>query len=315
MGSRNFSLGSRDIRAASRMALEIEILSFSSVDTMADRFSRFVAFLEVYFPSIRRMEHITREVVLAYGDWLVQEVEEGGLAIATAHNYLSAVNRVLEIARRDRKLIVAPRKDAGLPPRSGIAFECSAVSQEEHHKWLELVPERLALMMSLQRAFGLRFEEAAKFDARCVPEWLIRNMVVLVDGTKGGRKREVPIVTKEQRDILHAALVFQGPARSLIPAEMEYSAFRGECYRIAGARGIHFHRERHTYACSRYLEFVGAHCPVMAGVQHGKAHILYLAALLHISENEARELDQNARLIIALELGHGRAEITNAYLG
>lgn len=315
MGSRNFSLGSRDIRAASRMALQIEIQSFSSVDTMADRFSRFVDFIESNFPQIRRMEHITREVVLAYADWLVHEVEEGRLAISTAHNYLSAVNRVFEIARGDRKLTVAPRKDAGLPPRSGIATESLAVSMEEHEEWLGQVPELLALMIKLQRAFGLRFAESAKFDARQVPKWVATNMVVLTEGTKGRRTREVPIITKEQRDLLLVAQVFQGKARSLIPVGMSYRAFRDQCYRIAGKCGIRFHRERHSYSCSRYLDLVSADCPVVAGVKHGMAHIAYLAAYLAISEDEARLRDQAARLQIALELGHGRLEVINAYVG
>lgn len=44
-------------------------------------------------------------------------------------------------------------------------------------------------------------------------------------------------------------------------------------------------------------------------------HIKWLARQLKISEAEAKERDQKVRAQIAQELGHGRVEVTNAYLG
>ena len=86
-------------------------------------------------------------------------------------------------------------------------------------------------------------------------------------------------------------------------------------YRGSETRRIRFHRERHSYACQRYKDLVGAECPVMAAIPHGEAHIEWLAVQLRKSLDVARERDRKAREQIAQELGHNRIEVTNAYLG
>ena len=53
---------------------------------------------------------------------------------------------------------------------------------------------------------------------------------------------------------------------------------------------------------------------VAAGVSH-KQHPDHIAQQLNISKDEARAWDQSARLKLAEELGHGRTDITNNYLG
>jgi hypothetical protein len=56
-------------------------------------------------------------------------------------------------------------------------------------------------------------------------------------------------------------------------------------------------------------------CPVASNIQHGKAHHANIAKQLGLSLSAARQLDHAARTTIARELGHGRLEITNNYLG
>lgn len=99
MGSRNFDLGARDMKAAGRIALEEGMQSFSSIDTMADRWNLFVDYVREYH-GFGRMELITSDVVMAYGEILADRVIEGGLEASTAQNYISAVNRVLESPSR-----------------------------------------------------------------------------------------------------------------------------------------------------------------------------------------------------------------------
>lgn len=314
MGTRNFSLGARNIRAAGRIALEKEMCSFSSISTMSYRWNRFIHYLLEHSP-VGRLEHIRQDMIIAYGEWLATQVADGLLSVATAHNYVSAVNRVMEIARGDRDLTVSPIRDCGIPPRTGIAVEFLFVSATEHDNWMTNLDARLRLMLQLQREFGLRFEESAKIDTRHAEKALETNILVVANGTKGGRKREIEIRTDEQRNLLKEVICFQGSARSLIPEDMSYAEFRDHCYRIAAQNGIRFHRQRHTYACHRYKELVGADCPVIAGIAHGKPHIIWLAGELKISETEARELDHFARKQIAEELGHNRLEVTNEYVG
>ncbi|MDR5900380.1 hypothetical protein QC823_15550 [Halomonas vilamensis] len=56
------------------------------------------------------------------------------------------------------------------------------------------------------------------------------------------------------------------------------------------------HDLRSAYACERYQALTGHAAPVLGG-------------------NAPRELDRTARQQIASELGHGRTDITNSYLG
>ena len=314
MGTHNFDLGARDMKAAGRIALEEGMRSFASIDTMSDRWNLFVDYVREHH-AIGRMEMVSPDVVVEYGSWLADRVDEDDLEAATAQNYVSAVNRVLEIARGDRHVAVSPTRDCGIPLRSGIALDRQFVTTTDHFNWLGCFDEPARIMIRLQRAFGMRFEESAKFDARSVDDYTKIKVLPIVNGTKGGRTREVPMCMSAQFETLHAAQRYQRGGRSLIPEEMTYAEFRRQCYRIANGNDIRFHRQRHTYAYLRYKRVLGAECPVMAGVAHGQPHIEWLALQLKISEAEAKERDQKVRAQIAQELGHGRVEVTNAYLG
>ena len=70
------------------------------------------------------------------------------------------------------------------------------------------------LSLKLQAAFGLRREESIKIR----PQWADGgDRLFLMDTwTKGGREREIPITTPEQRALLDAAKAFAGSG-SLIP--------------------------------------------------------------------------------------------------
>lgn len=102
------------------------------------------------------MEHIDREVVLAYGAVIADRVDEASLAPATAQNYLSTVNRVMLFARNDRAVWVSPVRDCGIPRRSGIAVISLAVPESLHCKWCNTVDPRLEMLLELQRQLGLR---------------------------------------------------------------------------------------------------------------------------------------------------------------
>ena len=67
--SRNYGLGSRDMASAARIALDRAAdrgeLSFSSSNTIADRFSHFASFAKS--EGVGRMERITPQLVQEYG--------------------------------------------------------------------------------------------------------------------------------------------------------------------------------------------------------------------------------------------------------
>ncbi|MDZ4728497.1 MAG: phage integrase N-terminal domain-containing protein [Xanthomonadales bacterium] len=157
------------------------------------------------------------------------------------------------------------------------------------------------MSLKLQAAFGLRREESIKIR----PEWADRgDKLVLKDTwTKGGREREIPIRTAEQRLALDEAkqLSVRG---SLIPKALSYvqqlQRFKSQCM-AAGIQHVHGHR--HQYAQERYRELTGWACPVQGGPTSRQL------------TSEQKGTDRESRLRISAELGHGREQITAIYLG
>ena len=285
-------------------------LSFSAMATVSERWGEFCAWAKGQ--SIKKMEAVTREAPVRYGIGLADRVRLGELSAATAQNYVSAANRVMEIARGDNSVSVSPTRDCGIPKRSGIATESLATNEKEHAATLSRVSPHLGVLLALQREFGLRFKESCLLDARkALQEAKTHGAVRIVDGTKGGLARRVPIASPErQMAALERAEAIQD-GRSMVPRQARYIDFARACYREYS----HYHGERHSYAQSRYEALVGAPCPVAAGVAHGTAHHKFLAGRLGVTTAQAREMDKQARMKIAEELGHGRASITNQYLG
>ena len=170
---------------------------------------------------------------------------------------------------------------------------------------LEKLSPYVRQSVELQKAFGLRREEATKFSPdyalggydpytapvlRIKPQW-----------SKGGRYREIPITTDAQRDALMAALTLAGDG-SLIPSNRSYKEHIGHFERETAAIGLgQTHGLRHLYAQNRYKELTGMDCPAVGG-------LVRLTA-------EQKQIDIDARKIISQELGHNRLSVTGIYLG
>jgi integrase len=157
------------------------------------------------------------------------------------------------------------------------------------------------MSLRLQRAFGLRREEAIKLQ----PRWADRGeyLQLKASWTKGGRERTVPIRTETQRALLEQAKQLAGMG-SLIPRGRSYiEQLRIYERHTANAGLSKMHGLRHAYAQQRYLELTGWPSP------HGGG-----------PDKEAltpaqRQIDLRARLAISRELGHVREQITAVYLG
>ncbi|EPM7840847.1 integrase domain-containing protein [Vibrio cholerae] len=312
--ARNFGLRSRDMSKAGLNALKEGMKSFQSIATIYDRWRVFSTWIKSE-QGIKDMRDIDKGHLVTYAAHLNDRYERGEIAPSTAQNYLSAVNRVMEIARGDRQVRVDPVAEGGLPKRSGIASGDRSVSEVAHSVAVGTASERLGALLELQRNFGLRFEESAKLNAvKALREAEKIGSVSVKDGTKGGRARTVPITNATQVIALQRAVAIQD-GRSMIPADQSYREFRQDAYREIGRHPVNFHGERHHYAQTRYRELLGAECPVKAGVKHGGAHHEYLAKALGISVEQARTLDKEIRTEVARELGHGRIDVTNSYLG
>ncbi len=179
----------------------------------------------------------------------------------------------------------------------------------EHSKGCVLQPDRLELVeddharmsLRLQEAFGLRREEAIKFQPayadrgdhlRLKPSWC-----------KGGRAREIPILTVQQRELVRECHQLAGTG-SLIPAERTYIEQRRIYERHAARAGLSkLHGLRHAYAQARYHQLTGFSAPACGGPHS------------HALTATQREVDRQARVQVSRELGHEREQITAVYLG
>ena len=159
--------------------------------------------------------------------------------------------------------------------------------------------------VELQKAFGLRREEATKFQ----PSWALagydpstaKEIQIKPSWAKGGRHRVIPITSQAQRDALMKALALAGEG-SLIPPDRTYKDHIAKFERETAKIGLgQTHGLRHLYAQNRYKELTGFDCPAVSGVRE-------------LSEDE-KELDKVARQTISHELGHNRLSVTGIYLG
>ena len=210
--ARNYGLRSRNIVIAAKNALKEKFSAkangFKTVQSNTNRFSQFASFVKSNY-GVNDMRNITAQHVQAYGDHLSQRIDSASLSAKSAHDYLSAVNSVMEQARGDNGVRVTA-SEAGIPNRSGITTVNKATSTQQHKHVVANVNERLSAQLDTQRELGLRFEEAAKFDAKsALDEANKTQQVTISDGTKGGRDRCVPITQQSQIDAIKGAADIQ----------------------------------------------------------------------------------------------------------
>lgn len=129
------------------------------------------------------------------------------------------------------------------------------------------------------------------------------------DGTKGGRSgASAPrwiVATEAVKAALQLARhVSPTRSRNLLARDESYAAFlqktvlpARETLHEQGLKG--FHELRAAYACERYEQLTGHTAPVNGG---------------HCYRVD-RNLDQQARRQISLELGHNRIDVVSAYIG
>lgn len=221
-----------------------------------------------------------------------------GLSSGTIKNRLSHLRWLAEKIGK-AGILPADNTQLGVAERRYVTNISKA---QELGTGLEQVTDaHVRMSLQLQAAFGLRREEAIKFQ----PSYADRGDHIALKGswTKGGRERTVPITTTEQRDALHAAHRLPG-AGSLIPANKTYiqqrHVYDGQC-KAAGLS--HMHGLRHQYAQSRYETLTGRPPPTAGG-----------SSVTELSPTQRIE-DRHARQTISRELGHERVQITAIYLG
>ncbi len=224
---------------------------------------------------------------------------DSAVAAGTMKNRMAALR--WWAGKVNKRNVVARSNDHYGLPRRQYANGANRAQVLEKTNLGRVTDLHVRMSLELQAAFGLRREEAIKIRPRVADQgdtlWLKPSW------TKGGRAREVPILTDAQREVLERAKALAG-AGSLIPAEKSYvqqlRLFEGQCIRAGLSR---MHGLRHAYAQQRYRELTGWDAPA-AGGPASKSFSIH-----------DRAQDQIARETIARELGHERESISAVYLG
>jgi len=230
-------------------------------------------------------------------DALVECWRTEGIAAGTLKNRMTALRWVCE--KTGKSHIIDRSNDAyGIERRVYVSTTSKAwMLDDSRLAWIS--DPYTAMSLQLQTAFGLRREESIKIVPSVAD--LGDRLFLQASWTKGGRSREVPIRTSEQRVLLDEAKALAGGG-SLIPRNASYidqrNRFKAQCPR-AGIRNVH--GLRHHYAQCRYQTLTGWACPAQGGPS---ARTL---------SPEQRAIDRAARQTISSELGHARISVVNVY--
>jgi Phage integrase, N-terminal/Integrase len=227
--------------------------------------------------------------------WLAENLSPG-----TIKNRMSALRWLAEKIGKEN-IIARTNAAYGIPDRVYVTNISKA--KELDMDRLKQIPDLFIHMsLCLQALFGLRRAESIKI----VPKWADRGdrLVLKASWTKGGREREIPNRTQEQRQLVDEAKALAKGKSLVAPRYDTYrdylKYFRYQCERV----GIHaFHGHRHFYAQQRYQELTGWVCPARGGIKSKQL------------TPTQKEIDRQAREVISREMGHGREQITAVYLG
>ena len=230
---------------------------------------------------------------------LIKQWQEKDLSIGTIKNRMATI-RWWSVKINKQNVVAKSNEHYGIPDRRFVTNESKAkdITQQQLNKIKDI---HVRMSLELQQAFGLRREEAMKFQ----PSYADKgdHIRLKASWTKGGKPRTIPVRTEAQRTILDKARDLAGFG-SLIPPNRSYvhqlRVYEGNTLR-AGLSNMH--GLRHAYAQDRYEELTGWQCPATGGPS-GKS-----------LNQEHRKLDWEARLTISQELGHEREQVTTAYVG
>jgi hypothetical protein len=197
----------------------------------------------------------------------------------------------------------------GLLPNSNDTYGLAERGRFSGNKAKRLEPsalervsdERVRLALKLEAAFGLRREEALKF--RPVLADRGDRIALKASWCKGGRYREIPLTHPRQRALLDEVRGVVGDGSLITPGQNYFQAVKGYENQLIKAGIGNAHGYRHAYAQWRYKTLTGWACPAAGG-----------RTVEQMTPAEVAR-DRAARLEISQELGHGRLDVTDTYLG
>jgi site-specific recombinase XerC len=230
---------------------------------------------------------------------LVKHWQQENLSIGAIKNRLTAIRWWAQ--KVNRQNVVARSNDHyGIPDRQFVTNVSKArtVTDPDLAQVRDL---HVRMSLELQQVFGLRREEAIKFQPAFADKG--DHIKLKASWTKGGKSREIPVRTEAQRSVLNRARQLAGNG-SLIPSARNYRQQLRIYERHTANAGLSkMHGLRHAYAQQRYQELAGWRAPAAGG------------PIVKTLTVEQKRVDQEARLTISRELGHERIQVVGIYLG
>ncbi|WBM33123.1 integrase domain-containing protein [Pseudomonas sp. NY11382] len=289
---------------------------YGTVKAHSDRWQAFVKWCRSeQGAGINDARQIDRKVLADYAAYLRDAIGRGDLAVSTAQNRLSSVNRTMAALRGDQYVkLPSPSKALGIQ-RTGVR---QSVPQGQDRKQVKQIvnalcnrgQRRAAAIVLLARATGMRLREAILADLpRLNREANELGRINIQDGTKGGRAGASAHRWITVDDHIRGALEFAKQAspadsRTLIASNESYLSILQEIicparYTIHAHNLKGLHELRAAYACERYKQITQHPAPINGGECY----------------RLNQRLDRAARVQIGYELGHGRIDVVAAYIG
>ena len=314
---RNFGYG-RQLSYAGPQAL-IDMFGgghYGTVKAHCDRWQAFVKWCRSdEGPGINDARQIDRKVLADYAAYLCDVAGRGDLAVSTAQNRLSSVNRTMAALRGDHCVkLPSPSKALGMQ-RTGVR---QSVPQGQDRAQVKQIVDvlcrqhqlRAAAIALLARATGMRLREAILADLpRLSREANDLGKINIQEGTKGGRAgasatRWITVDDQVRGALKFARQVSSAGSHNLIAPHESYRNLLQDIIRpardILHAHNLKgFHELRAAYACERYEQITQHRAPFNGG------------QCCQVDRN----LDREARWQISYELGHGRIDVVAAYFG
>jgi len=249
-----------------------------------------------------------------YAAYLRDLVGRGDLAVSTAQNRLSSINRTMAALRGDQYVkLASPSKALGMQRTAARQSVPQGQDREQVKQIVDALcrdhQQRAAAIVLLARATGMRLREAILADLpRLSREANNLGRINIQDGTKGGRAgasapRWIAVDSHVQAALGLALRVSPVGSRNLIARHESYLNVLQEIIRparnILHAHNLKgYHELRAAYACERYEQITQHLAPINGGHRHIN-----------------RNLDREARRQIGYELGHGRIDVVATYIG
>lgn len=259
---------------------------------------------------------------------VVQEWQQEGLKNSTIKVYMSGVRAIARAWDNDK---VAQTNNArfGIHNRVYVDNIDKSINESAYMAAVSTLRQgsdmerRTGMALELARHLGLRFEESYKFS--CSHSLVGGNTpstftsLYITDGTKGGRDRNLFVITPEMRDVVGRHYEMTNGRGNLMPQGWTEQSVRQEMYRIAREHGISrkasngsFHGARHSRAHEIYRNICGFEPPCKFVTAQE-----FVASAKEIAGDDYGRLHQEASVQVRTQFGHGagRSDISAQYLG